>query len=229
VKSIDINFDGGEGFEDRAIAPFASTIHIACGGHTGDTASMNAAIRVAKENGLAIGAHPSYPDREHFGRKNVDIRPSELASLLESQILPVLELAERAACQVSQVKLHGALYHRATHHEAVAYAITELLSLVDRRLLIVGVAGGALDSAARAVGLRFVREGFADRRYRPDGTLAPRSEPDALIQDPARAAQQALRLDCDSVCVHSDTPNAAMIAAAVRDAFAARGVKVKAP
>ncbi len=229
MRTIDLNFDGGEGFDDRALAPLVTTIHIACGGHTGDDATMLSAVLLAREHGLSIGAHPSFPDREGFGRRALELAPSELLPEIEAQLLRLIEIAEAEGMRVSQLKPHGALYHRVAKHDGLAYSLVEQIALIDRRLVMVGPPASAFEAAARGHGMRYLREGYADRRYLPDGSLVPRTEPDALIRRPEEAAEQALKLEVESICVHGDTPGAGRIVAAVRDALMRANHRIAAP
>lgn len=229
MRTIDLNFDGGEGFDDHALAPLVTTIHIACGGHTGNETTMRSAVRLAREHGLSIGAHPSFPDREGFGRRAMDLAPSELMPEIEAQLLRLIEVAESEGMRVSQLKPHGALYHRVAKHDGLAFSLVEQVALIDRRLVLVGPPASSIEAAARDTGLRFLREGYADRRYQPNGSLVPRSESNALIDDPLEAAEQALRLEVESICVHSDTPAAHRIAAAVRDTLTRAHYRITAP
>lgn len=229
MKTIDLNFDGGEGYDDAALAPLVTSVHIACGGHTGDDRTMRTAVQLAREHGLSIGAHPSYPDREGFGRRPLDLAPRDLLPQLEVQLLRLIEVAEQEGMRVAQVKPHGALYHRLARHDGLAFSLVEQLALIDRRLVLVGPPDSALETAARASGTHYLREGYADRRYRKDGSLTPRSEPDALITDPEEAAEQALSLEVGSICIHSDTPGARRLAGAVRDRIQREGWRIKAP
>ncbi len=243
VTSIDLNFDGGEGFDDGAIAPHVTTIHVACGGHAGDDASMRRALELARRSGLAIGAHPGYPDRERFGRVALDLPPEAIEAFVRVQTGRLLELAVESGATVTQLKPHGALYHEAARRPEVAAAIAEAACRLDRRLIVITSPGSRLTDAAHERGMRCAVEGFADRRYRPDGTLVPRSEPDALLpaaeQAAAQAASIALRgevtarggaripLRAETLCLHGDTPGAALFAAAIRTGLDRQGVPVR--
>jgi len=209
------NLDAGErDDETEELWRLFDLLNIACGGHAGDDASMARVARCAAEPRPRIGAHPSYPDREHFGRRSLAIAPADLEASVRAQCARLGALA-----RVGHVKPHGALYHDAARDPALAQAVLAGAVAALGDVTVIGPPHGALLDAARARGLPYLREGFADRRYLADGRLAPRSEPDALILDPAAAAAQALRLaDVDTICVHGDTPGALAIARAVCEA-----------
>lgn len=244
MTSIDLNFDGGEGFDDEAIAPHVTTIHVACGGHAGDDASMRRALELARRSGLAIGAHPGYPDRERFGRVALDLPPDGVEAFVLAQVGRLLELAAEAGATVTQLKPHGALYHEAARRPEVAAAIAAAASRLDRSLIVITSAASRLGDAARELGMRSAVEGFADRRYRPDGSLVPRTEPDALLLTAEEAAVQAVAiveggevtarggeripLRARTLCLHGDTPGAAAFADAIRRCLDRRGVTVRA-
>jgi UPF0271 protein len=214
IVNVLMNLDGGEhDDEPEELWRLADVICIACGGHAGDDASMARVAAVAR----AVGAHPSYPDREGFGRRTIAIAPAALEASIRDQCARLARLA-----RVEYVKPHGALYHDARTSPPVAAAvIAGARAALGDRFAVIGPPTGALRDAAAAAGLRYLREGFADRATRADGTLVPRGEPGALITDPAVAAANATRLavDHDTVCVHADTPDALAIARAVRSAL----------
>ncbi len=230
-----LNLDAGEhDDEPPALWQLADIVCIACGGHAGDDASMRRVLAVARE----VGAHPSYPDREGFGRRTIAIAPAALAMAVREQCARLALLAPNAgfaprdggepalASRVAYVKPHGALYHDANRDPALARAVIEGAVAALGTVAVIGPPRGALHDAAVAAGLRYLREGFADRATRPDGSLVPRTEPGALIEEPALAAARARQLDsdaeCDVVCVHGDTPGSLAIARAVREALDAR-------
>ena len=210
-----LNLDAGEhDDEPAALWQLADIVCIACGGHAGDEASMRRVLAVARE----VGAHPSYPDREGFGRRTIAITPAELAASVRAQCARLAALSAR----VAYVKPHGALYHDANRDPVLARALLDGATAALGAIAVIGPPRGALHDAAAATGLRYLREGFADRATRPDGSLVPRTEPGALIDDPALAAARARELACDTVCIHADTPNAMSIAIAVRAVLDAR-------
>jgi UPF0271 protein len=220
-----LNVDGGE-LDDEPLELYAlaDVIHVACGGHAGDDASMERVTRACAGSGTRVGAHPSYEDREGFGRRAQTVAPDVLAGSIASQCARLLAIAKRADLTVTSVKPHGALYHAAHADDAIARACVEgAVHALGSAISIVGPAGGALERAARTAGVGFQREAFADRGARADGTLIPRGEPGALVVDPALAAARARELaargDVDTLCIHGDTPGAVLIARAVRDAL----------
>lgn len=224
--SVDLNCDMGE-LEDAALeAALMGQIrsaNIACGGHAGDAASIERTVRLALAHGVRIGAHPGYPDRANFGRLEMAMPAEELAGAVYRQILRLEAAARPMGGEVVHVKPHGALYHAAAQSEEVARAIGDGVARWNPRAAVFGLAGSPALEAWRAMGLTPVAEGFADRRYEPDGTLRSRSLPGALITDPAAAAAQALRLaregKAQTICVHGDTPQAVEILKACREAL----------
>jgi len=220
-----LNVDGGESEEEPVeLYALADVVHVACGGHAGDEASMDRVTRACASEGTRVGAHPSYEDREGFGRHAREVAPDELTSQVAAQCARLRAVASRAGVELASVKAHGALYHAAHASEATARAfVAGVTRSLGNGLAIVGPAGGALESAARAAGMPYQREAFADRGVRPDGSLVPRGEPGALVVDPAIAAARTRELAAhggvDTLCIHGDTPGAVAIARAVRDAL----------
>jgi UPF0271 protein len=222
---VDLNVDLGElPDEPEELYALAHVANVACGGHAGDGASIATALARCKAHGTRVAAHPSYPDREGFGRRAMKIAPSELRDSVREQCARLASEARAAFVAVSAMKPHGALYHQAGADRSVAEAVIDgALEALGDKVTIVGPGGSALAAVALERGLPFAREGFADRGLRADGSLVPRGEPGALVTDPALAAAQALRLAAsgsfDTVCVHGDTPGAVAIARAVREAL----------
>ena len=220
-----LNVDGGE-LDDEPVELYAlaDVIHVACGGHAGDEASMERVSRACAAVGTSVGAHPSYEDREGFGRRARTVAPDMLATSIAAQCSRLRVVARHVGIEVVSMKPHGALYHAAHADDAVARAcVTGALDALGSAVAVVGPAGGALERAAREAGARFQREAFADRGVRADGSLVPRGEPGALVLDPAVAAARTRELvargDVDTLCIHGDTPGAVVIARAVRDAL----------
>ena len=218
-----MNLDAGEhDDEPEALWALFDVLNIACGGHAGDDASMERVVRWCVRSRCAIGAHPSYPDRPNFGRRTMAIEPPALGQAVAEQCAALAAIARRHDRTVDYVKPHGALYHDAARSEALA---SEVVAAATRALgnaiVVIGPPKGALRDAAIARGLRYASEGFADRRMPDDGTLVPRTEPEALITDPAAAAAQAGALAgrLDTICVHADTPGSLAIAGAVHKAL----------
>lgn len=218
-----MNLDAGE-HDDEPEELWArfDVLNIACGGHAGDAASMDRVVRWCVGSGRTIGAHPSYPDRAGFGRRTLAIEPDALAASIAEQCAALAEIARRHGQGVAYVKPHGALYHDAAARPAIARAVvTAAAGALGDAITVIGPPTGALREAAAARGVGYASEGFADRRMRPDGGLVPRSEPGALLTDPADAAAQARALAdrVDTICCHADTPGALAIAAAVHGAL----------
>lgn len=218
-----LNLDAGElPSETKELWAEFDVLNIACRGHAGDMDSMRRVVRFCVERSIAIGAHPSYPDREGFGRRTIEITPNALERTIAEQCTMLAAIAHEHGTTVTSMKPHGALYHDTMRGEEIAGAVIRgAIAALGGNLVIVGPQRGALHDAAAATGLAYRREGFADRRMRADGSLVPRSEPDAVITDPRTAAEQARRLtsEVDTICVHADTPNAIAIARAVREAL----------
>jgi 5-oxoprolinase (ATP-hydrolysing) subunit A len=248
--SIDINSDLGESPQaladgrDLELMRFITSANVACGGHAGDESTMQKTLAAARELNVAVGAHPSYPDRPNFGRIEMPLSPAEIEATVHRQILALARAAEKLGMHIAHVKPHGALYHAARHRK-VAEPIGRAAITIDPQLVMVGQAGSATLDYWRAMGLRSVGEAFADRAYERDGKLRSRTLPDALLDMPDRAAQQALEIvlhrrvvthggndlpiDAETLCIHSDTPNCLAIARELRNRLAAAGISVHAP
>lgn len=247
---IDLNADLGETVggvptaDDEAMFAVISSASVACGGHAGDASSMAEAVSRADRFGVAVGAHPAYPDPAGFGRTRIAIAPEELEASVAGQLRALAD----AGADIRYVKPHGALYHSITvdrlEAEAVVRAVTDLSARFGRGIPILGL-DGEIALAALAAGLPFVREAFLDRGYLTGGSLVPRTSPGALLHDPVVVAERALRLvrdgvveavdgstvatDAASLCLHGDTPAAVEMARAVRTALDAAGIEVRAP
>lgn len=248
--TIDLNADGGEGFGAYAIGADAemiravTSLNVACGFHGGDAVVIRQTIRAARGAGVAVGAHPGFPDLQGFGRRVMHIPPDELTAMLVYQIGALAGLAAAEGTRLRHVKAHGALYNMAMHDQRLADAIVEATAVFDG-LALFAPRGSTMAAAADRRGVRLVAEAFLDRGYNADGTLVARSEPGALITDPARIAERAgmfardgvvvardgtrVRLDPETLCIHSDTPGAGRLAAAARAALEAAGIRVTAP
>ena len=251
MRTIDLNADVGEGLgpwpmgADVALIPLVSSVNIACGAHAGDPATIRRTMRLALAAGVSLGAHPGYPDLVGFGRRELAMSPEELAASVLYQVAAVAGIARAEGGALRHVKPHGALYHRLASDRQSAMAVVEALRRLDASLAIVGPPGSVLLEEAEAAGMNAVTEGFADRAYEPDGRLRSRSLPGALLDEPARAAAQAVSIardgrvtttdgsvvaiDVATLCVHSDTPGAGAIAASVRAALADAGITVRRP
>jgi UPF0271 protein len=220
-----LNIDLGElPDESESLYAHAHLANIACGGHAGDEASMRRALELCRACRTRAGAHPSYPDRESFGRRPLAMAPEALRASVSTQCRLLSAIARALGEPIRFVKPHGALYHAARAHAEIANAVVDgAVDALGGGLTVVGPERGRLSAAAARAGLEYAREGFADRATRPDGSLVPRDEPGALLLDPAACAERARTLACggevDTVCVHGDTPGAAIIAHAVRAAL----------
>lgn len=248
MRSIDLNSDLGEGAgHDAELMRFVTSANIACGGHAGDERTMRETIALALEHGVAIGAHPGYPDRANFGRTPMPMEPLALIEEVAAQVRALAEIAARSGARLRHVKAHGAMYNQAERDPAIAASIATGIwdDARGASLLVFAPPGSAMLDRALAMDLRVAREGFVDRAYEPDGTLRSRRLAGALHTDPKTAAAQAvsfvrdggvraydgsfLPLEVDTLCLHGDTPGAPAIAAAVRDAFAREGIEVRPP
>ena len=245
-RVIDLNADLGEGApDDAALLGIVTSCSVACGGHVGDSTSMRLTLIAAREHGVAAGAHPSYPDREGFGRRSGFLTAAELREPIVAQLAAFREIAEAEAVTLAHVKPHGALYNDAAIDAELADALCDALIAVAPDLALIGPPASRLAASARQRGMRYWREGFVDRAYTERGTLAPRSEPGAVYSDPARAAAQALSLaldgravaasgeavavEAETLCIHGDSPGAVRMALAVRTALSDAGVRLRAP
>lgn len=231
ISSVDLNADLGEGCaNDLALLEIVTSANIACGVHAGNAETMLATIAAAKERGVAIGAHPSFPDRENFGRVMMARTAQEVYSDVRAQVEALWAIAEEVDATLHHVKAHGALYNLAARDRITADAISRAVRDVGLHLTIVGLAGGAQIASARAHGLRAVEEIFADRRYNADGTLVARSEPSALIDDEGEAVKQTMsRLrENTTICVHGDGPHALSLARAVKAGLLRAGIALRA-
>lgn len=249
MLSIDLNCDLGEavGPDDLEIEAqllaLVSSVNIACGGHAGDESSMRRTVALCLKHGVALGAHPSYPDREGFGRRRMDCAPQEVADFVRQQLDALQNIVRAAGGELQHVKPHGALYNAATTEPELAETIVRAVREYDSRLWLYGPPASALLTAGAACGLRVAAEGFADRVYLADGSLMPRSEPGAVIADPSQTAAQALQLirrgtvtaatgeeiphPVQTLCLHGDTPNALAIAQAIRAMLNQAGIIVR--
>lgn len=242
---VDLNCDLGEGAgHDEALMPLITSASIACGAHAGDESMMRATVRLALRHHVAIGAHPGFADREFFGRRELALSPDVIVVLVRTQVEALLAIAKKEGAVVTYVKPHGGLYNLAAREARVADAVAEAVVAMDAGLSIYGLAGGALLEAGRVRGLRVVSEVFADRTYQADGSLTPRSRPDALLTNEAASIAQVLRMiregrvlatdgtdreiTADTICLHGDGANAVTFASGLRTALLRDGVRVRA-
>jgi len=224
--TIDLNCDMGEledSAHEAALMEHVTSANIACGGHAGDEATMERTARLALERNVHIGAHPGYPDRNNFGRVEMPMSAEEIERTVCEQIERLDAVVRRLGGVIVHVKPHGALYNVAVHNAEVAKAIGNGVARWNRAIPVFGLAGSPMLDVWRGMGLKVAGEGFADRRYEPDGTLRSRKLPGALITDPREAAAQAVRLarggTAQTICVHGDTPGAVSILKACREAL----------
>jgi UPF0271 protein len=226
---IDLNCDLGEGAGcDEQLLPWITSASLACGFHAGDPTTALSVLRAARRCGVQVGAHPGFNDREHFGRRELDVPPEQVFADCVYQIGALVGLARAAGTTVRYVKPHGALYNMACREERLAGAVLEAVRLWG--LPLVGLPGSQLEASANRSGYPFVAEGFADRRYLPDGSLVPRTRPDAFVEDPEEAVRQAeglVQRGIRTLCVHGDNPRALQFVQALRSALLARGFTVR--
>lgn len=233
---IDLNSDVGEGAgTDEQLLSLVSSANIACGGHAGDESTMAQTVRLAIEYGGGVGAHPSFPDREGFGRQVFRMSSADLRDSLIEQIQNLQAVAARFGVAVQHVKAHGALYNAAVDDPRLCAVIAEAVRAINPGLIVVALAGSSMAETFERMGLRVAREAFIDRGYTPRGTLVPRDQPEAVVADPYEAASRAVHLvrdglvtavdgsdvsvRADTLCIHSDTPGAVLLARAVRNAL----------
>ncbi|MBK7765620.1 MAG: LamB/YcsF family protein [Sulfuritalea sp.] len=243
-KRINLNADLGEGFgpwsmgDDAAMLDVVASANIACGGHAGDPDVMRRTVRLARERGVSIGAHPSYPDLQGFGRRAMALSAAELENQIAFQIGALAGVAALEATRVTHVKPHGALNNLACADRAVADTICRAMRAVDPTLILLAPAASQLLAAGRAAGLPVVEEIFADRAYLPDGQLVPRSRPDAMIHGPAACLAHVVAMleagaliavdgtriatAIGSICVHGDSADAVGVARHLREQLGAR-------
>ena len=245
-RSIDLNCDLGEGCgNDAELMPLISSANIACGFHAGDDDTMRRTVELAIENNVAIGAHPSFPDRENFGRTEMSLPLNEVFDIVTEQISKLSEIAAEFGAGLNHVKPHGALYNQSARDRELAATIARAVSAVDRALTMFGLSGSAAIEDAQAAGLKTASEVFADRTYQRDGTLTPRSKPNALITDQHAAVAQVLKMveqnavelsdgseigiSCDTVCIHGDGVTAVPLAKGIHNALISRNITICAP
>lgn len=226
---IDLNCDLGEGAgTDADLLPLITSANVSCGVHAGSPTDIAATLEQAARLGVAVGAHPSHPDREHFGRREYVIPSRDVLEETHNQIAWLKALADQFGIKLRYVKPHGALYNQACRDDAFADAVVSACALSD--LAVVGLPGSRLE--VRATGrVPFVPEGFADRGYRPDGSLVPRDQPGAFVRDPTAAAEQVRRLVAErgvrTVCIHGDNPEAVAFVRAVRAELLRSGAELR--
>jgi len=226
---LDLNADLGEGAGfDEQLMPFITSANVCCGEHAGGAEEIAATLELALKYGVTVGAHPGYPDRENFGRVEFDLSDRAITELVQHQLKALDERGREKGIVMRYVKPHGALYNQACRDRRIADAI--VAAVVDSQRPIVGLPSSQLEAACQNR-LPFVAEGFADRRYRADGSLVPRSEADAFIHDPEESVKQVEWLMREkgirTICVHGDNPSAVAFAKAIRETLLARGISLK--
>jgi UPF0271 protein len=227
---------------DAELMDYVSSVNIACGFHAGDAGTMRETVETAMEKGVAIGAHPSYPDLQGFGRRNMALSPQEVFDIVLYQVAALKGICESFGGTLHHVKPHGALYNQAAKDSALSAAIAKAVSRIDRNLILYGGSGSFLISEAEAAGLKTGSEVFADRTYQADGSLTPRTRPDALIHDTDKATAQVLQmvrsqsvtaidgetvpLKAETICIHGDGENALEFARAIREKLEQNGIRI---
>lgn len=248
-RVIDLNSDLGEGFgpfrvgADEALFPMISSANVACGFHGGDASMMELTVARAKAHGTAVGAHPGFPDRLGFGRRPVAATPAEIRADVLYQLGALAGFCRASGIEMQHVKAHGALYNMAVGDQAIAEAIASAVKDFDVGLRFFAIPGSALHAAGETAGLTVEREAFADRAYMADGSLVPRSQPGAVIEDVRLVAErmarlvnegmietidgQTLAMEADTICIHSDTGSAVALAEAITQRFAVEGIAIR--
>jgi UPF0271 protein len=242
--SIDLNGDVGEGAPtDREFIPLLTSVNIACGVHAGDDRTMVESIEYALAAGVQIGAHPGFPDREHFGRREMSVNADEVFNIVTEQLTRFTSLVSRHEAMMQHVKPHGALYHQVSRDPALAEALVRAVASIDRRAAIVGAGNSALEQLAHRAQLRFVTEAFADRVYGTDGRLLSRSDARSLISDADQVSRQALQIICEgsvttvdgtgfdlpaeTICLHGDSAEAIGFARRLRADLRDAGIHIR--
>ena len=247
MLSIDLNCDMGEGFAaDEQLMPYISSANIACGYHAGDADTMRRTVDLCLEYNVAIGAHPSYPDRDNFGRTDMlynGVQPEDLPAMLAEQINLVEAVCKTAGAEMTHVKPHGALYNRAARDAMVSRIICETIREVNPSVVLFGLSGSVMETTALQCGLSFRREVFADRTYQQDGSLRPRTMPDALITNKNKCIRQVLQMirsgmvttvdgvnipmKVETICIHGDGVHAVEFAKLIFDELKRNGIEIK--
>jgi UPF0271 protein len=241
--SVDLNCDMGEGMShDAELMPYISSANIACGFHAGDSSIMQATVSLALKHGVAIGAHPSFPDKENFGRTNMTLSGKEIYEMTLYQIGALHAIAKANGTQLHHVKPHGALYNMAALSSEISNAIVKAIHDFDRGLILYGLASSEMIKAAQSKGLAFKQEVFADRTYQSNGTLTSRSQPNALIEEADVAVKQVMQMvkdktvttiigeripiQADTICIHGDGAHAVQFAKALHAKLKEEGISI---
>lgn len=247
---IDLNCDLGESFGnykigmDEEVIKYISSANIACGFHASDPLVMERTVALAKANGVKVGAHPGFPDLAGFGRRSMNVSPKELRTMVIYQIGALNAFCKANEIKMNHVKPHGAMYNMAAKDERLAFAIAEAVAQVDESLVLIGLSGSALLTAAKEVGIKCASEVFADRAYEDDGSLVPRTKIGAVISNEEEASDRAVQMikfgkvksitgkeipiTADTICIHGDTPQALHLARIMRAKFAREMIEIEA-
>lgn len=245
---VDLNADLGESFGtytigmDEQVLQHITSANVACGWHAGDAMVMQKTVKAAKACGVAVGAHPGFPDLMGFGRRNMNVSPAEAKAYIQYQVGALMAFTKAEGLSLQHVKPHGAFYNMSAVNMDLALAICEGIAQVDENLILMGLSGSCHIEAAKQVGIRAAGEVFADRGYQANGTLVPRGKPGAMVTDENEAVERVIRMvkegvvvavdgtvvpvQADSVCLHGDNPHAVEFAAKLRKALIAEGVEV---
>jgi 5-oxoprolinase (ATP-hydrolysing) subunit A len=244
MKTIDLNCDLGEGIgNDELIMPYISSANIACGYHAGNETTMKQTVELCKRYNVAVGAHPSFPDKENFGRTDMLLHPGEIYEMIIKQINCLEKIAAVADVPVHHVKPHGALYNMAARDKMMAPFVALAILDTNSKYFLYGLSGSYLIKEGKTLGVKTVSEVFADRTYKDDGSLTSRTKPGALIEDTDKAVAQALQMVkegtvtsingkkvpivAETICIHGDGAHAVEFAKAIRDAFVKEGIEIK--
>lgn len=244
MSAIDLNCDMGEGFgNDAELMNYVTSVNIACGSHAGDATTMSRTVELAIQKGVAIGAHPGFPDLENFGRRAMSLLPQEVHDIVFDQVSALKEMCESLDTRLDHVKPHGALYNQAAADNEMAHAIAEAVKESDPNLILFGLSGSELISEAEKLNLRTASEVFADRTYRSDGTLTPRTDRNALITNTEQSLAQVMQMitqktvtavtgesvpiKAETICIHGDGEHAVEFARAIRNALAENSIDVR--
>ncbi len=249
MLSIDLNCDMGESFgawrmgNDAELMNYVSSVNIACGFHAGDASVMRKTVEAALEKGVAVGAHPSFPDLQGFGRRRMALSAQEIFDVVLYQVSALKGICEAFGAELHHVKPHGALYNQAAKDSQIARTIAKAVKAIDKNLVFYGLSGSCLISEAENLGLKTASEVFADRTYQADGSLTPRSETNALIEDSKQAVSQVLQmikeqtvtatsgenvpLNAETICIHGDGENALEFARTIREKLINNGIQIR--
>jgi 5-oxoprolinase (ATP-hydrolysing) subunit A len=249
MLNIDLNCDMGEGYDsDALILPYITSVNIACGYHAGDMDTMKRTVEAALQNNVVIGAHPSYPDRENFGRKDlvwISLRPEDLPRIIEEQLVVLQEICKEFGTKLHHVKPHGALYNRMVWDECVSDFVSQTIQEFDPALILYGLSESMMQKSAETYGLQYVHEVFADRSYQPDGSLTPRTQANALIEDTNECLRQVMTMiqeskvrtitgeqipiRAETICLHGDGDHAVEFARAIHVKLRENNITLKPP